>query len=99
MVRRNSSGKLEAIPYHKFFAKKLERASFLLEQAASLADDAGPKKLHLQLRAKALISDDYQASDMAWLDMKTNKIDIVIGPIENYEDQLLVIKLHTKHLY
>lgn len=87
MVRRNSSGKLEAIPYHKFFTKKLERASFLLEQAASLADDAGLRN-YLQLRAKALISDDYQASDMAWLDMKTNKIDIVIGPIENYEDQL-----------
>lgn len=87
MVRRNNSGQLEAIPYHKFFAKKLERASFLLEQAASLADDAGLRH-YLQLRAKALISDDYQASDMAWLDMKTNKIDIVIGPIENYEDQL-----------
>lgn len=91
MVRRNSSGKLEAIPYHKFFAKKLERASFLLEQAASLADDAGLRN-YLQLRAKALISDDYQASDMAWLDMKTNKIDIVIGPIENYEDQLFGYK-------
>jgi hypothetical protein len=91
MVRRNNTGNLEAIPYHKFFAKKLERAAFLLEQAASLADDAGLRN-YLQLRAKALISDDYQASDMAWLDMKTNKIDIVIGPIENYEDQLFGYK-------
>ncbi len=91
MVRRDKQGKLEAIPYHKFFGKKLERASFLLEQAASLADDAGLRN-YLQLRAKALITDDYQASDMAWLDMKTNKIDIVIGPIENYEDQLFGYK-------
>ena len=71
MVRRNSSGKLEAIPYHKFFCEKLERASFLLEQAVSLADDAGLRKLTTQ--AKALISDDYQASDMAWLDMKNQQ--------------------------
>lgn len=91
MVRRDKQGKLEAIPYHKFFGKKLERASFLLEQAASLADDAGLRH-YLQLRAKALITDDYQDSDMAWLDMKTNKIDIVIGPIENYEDQLFGYK-------
>lgn len=87
MIRRDRGGKLVSIPYHIFFKEKLERASFLLEQAASLADDEGLRN-YLHLRAKALTSDDYQASDMAWLDMKKNKIDVVIGPIENYEDQL-----------
>ncbi len=40
------------------------------------------------MRAKALRTDEYQASDFAWMDMKNNPIDIVIGPIETYEDQL-----------
>ncbi|HFB66837.1 MAG TPA: Zn-dependent hydrolase, partial [Aeromonadales bacterium] len=40
------------------------------------------------MRAKALVSDDFQASDFAWMDMKTNPIEMVIGPIETYEDQL-----------
>ncbi len=92
MIRRNENdGSLYTIPYHKYFEKDVTRASFLLEQAASLADNAGLKN-YLELRAKALLNDQYQESDMAWLDMKTNKIDIVIGPIETYEDQLFGYK-------
>jgi hypothetical protein len=53
--------------------------------------DAGLRN-YLELRAKALIDDDYRASDLAWMDMKQNGIDVVIGPIENYEDQLYGIK-------
>lgn len=40
------------------------------------------------LRAAALRNDDYQPSDFAWMDVKNNDLDLVIGPIENYEDQL-----------
>ena len=86
MVRREQ-GKLVAIPYHTFFAAELQRASSLLKQAALLADDLGFKK-YLNLRAEALVTDNYTASDNAWLDMKTNGLDIIIGPIENYEDKL-----------
>jgi hypothetical protein len=43
---------------------------------------------YLKMRAAAFTSDQYQASDFAWMDMKTNPIDVVIGPIEVYEDQL-----------
>ena len=52
-----------------------------------MADDAGLKK-YLELRAQALLDDNYQPSDLAWMDMKTNTLDIVIGPIETYEDAL-----------
>lgn len=38
------------------------------------------------------MTDDYQASDFAWLDMKVNELDVVIGPIETYEDQLFGYK-------
>lgn len=86
-VIRREEGKLTSIPYHIYFATELQKASSLLKQAALMADDAGLKK-YLNLRADALVTDNYTASDYAWLDMKTNGLDIIIGPIENYEDKL-----------
>ena len=86
-VRRNSDGSLKTIPYHIQFASKVKEVSNLLLEASKLADDEGLKK-YLELRAAAFLNDDYQASDFAWMDMKANTIDIVIGPIETYEDQL-----------
>lgn len=86
-IRRDKEGKLIAVPYHEMHKAKVQKTAELLRQASTLADDAGLKN-YLTLRADALLNDEYQASDMAWLDMKTNQIDVVIGPIENYEDQL-----------
>jgi hypothetical protein len=91
MVRKNASGALEAIPFSKFFAVQHERAAKSLEEAAQLSTDAGFKK-YLTLRAKALRDDNYQPSDFAWMDMKTNPVDIVVGPIETYEDELFGYK-------
>jgi len=87
VVRRDEKGALYSIPYSKAYAKQLSKASELLKQASVLADDKEFAN-YLNLRAKALLTDDYQASDFAWMDMKNNPIDVVIGPIENYEDQL-----------
>ncbi len=87
IIRRNEDGSLETIPYHEAFKEKTEKAAKLIEQAASLAEDEGFKK-YLRLRARALLTDNYYESDLAWMDMKTNKIDFVVGPIETYEDQL-----------
>lgn len=91
MVRRDAQGRLVAIPYHEFFAPHVRRAAELLRQAAELAEDEGLRR-YLTLRAEALLTDDYYESDRAWLDMKTNTIDVVIGPIETYEDQLFGYK-------
>ncbi len=87
MIRRDSTGKLQSIPYHIAYRDQLERASALLKQAAALADEPGLKK-YLSLRAISLLTDNYTASDIAWMDMKNNRIDVIIGPIENYEDAL-----------
>lgn len=87
MVRRDKEGKLSLIKYSEYFKDKLTRAAELIKQAAQFADDPGLNK-YLQLRQEALLSDDYQPSDMAWMDMKKNRIDFVVGPIETYEDQL-----------
>ena len=87
LIRRDSAGKLFSIPYHIAYKEPLQKASALLKQAAELAEDAGLKK-YLELRSQALITDQYNASDIAWLDMKNNNIDLIIGPIETYEDAL-----------
>jgi hypothetical protein len=87
VVRRDSTGKLMTVPYHEVYATQLQSASSLLKEAALLAEDEGLKK-YLNLRADALTSDNFTASDLAWLDMKNNSLDIIIGPIENYEDNL-----------
>jgi hypothetical protein len=91
MVRRDSSGGLTAVPYHEAFAASSRRAAGHLREAAALADDKGLKR-YLELRARALETDDYQPSDLAWMDMKTNGVDIVIGPIETYDDGLFGYK-------
>jgi hypothetical protein len=86
-IRRDEDGKLYSIPYNKQFENELAKVSILLIEASNLAEDEGLKK-YLKLRAKALLDDNYQPSDLAWMDMKTNTLDIVIGPIETYEDHL-----------
>ncbi len=91
MVRRDSSGRLYAIPFHEFFAAQNKLAASKLRQAAALAEDPGLKN-YLTLRAEALLTDNYQPSDFAWMDMKNNTLDIVIGPIETYEDALFGYK-------
>jgi Peptidase family M49 len=91
VVRRDSSGGLAAVPYHQAFADATSRAAAKLREAAALADDAGLKK-YLDLRATALETDKYQPSDLAWLDMKRNTVDLVIGPIETYDDGLFGYK-------
>jgi hypothetical protein len=86
-IRRDDAGALYAIPYSTLYADTLEQASNLLKQAATLADDATFAN-YLKMRAEALLTDDYQPSDLAWMDMKTNSIELVYGSIETYEDKL-----------
>ena len=91
VLRRDAKRALTVVPYSAEWRAQLERASGLLAQAAGKAEDPGLAK-YLDLRARALTSDEYRASDMAWLDMKDNRIDVVIGPIETYEDKLFGYK-------
>ena len=90
-IRRDDEGKLFSVPFHEQFSTQIKEVSSLLKQASELAENEGLKK-YLSLRSTALLDDEYQESDFAWLDMKTNQIDVVIGPIETYEDQLFGYK-------
>ncbi len=87
VVKRDKAGKLYTVPYHEEYKAELTKASELLLKAAALSEDVSLKN-YLTLRANALITSDYKPSDLVWLDMKTNGIDIIIGPIENYEDKI-----------
>jgi hypothetical protein len=90
LVRREAD-KLVAVPYHVAYAEQLQEAAKLLREAAALVENESLKN-YLNLRAEALVTDDYLASDMAWMDLAGNTLDIVIGAIEPYEDGLMNLK-------
>jgi Peptidase family M49 len=87
LVRRDETGKLKLVPYSQAYATQLKPIAAELRSAAAIATDPQLKK-YLELRATALETDEYRPSDFAWMEMKANTVDLVIGPIENYEDQL-----------
>jgi hypothetical protein len=87
LIRRDENGSLKTVWYHEAYSEELNKASTLLKKAAGLAEDPGLKK-YLELRADALITDNYQPSDFAWMEMQNTNIDFVVGAIENYEDAL-----------
>ncbi|MGH7657672.1 MAG: dipeptidyl-peptidase 3 family protein, partial [Gemmatimonadales bacterium] len=87
LVRRDSAGALVTVPYHEAYAARTAVAVAKLREAAALADNAALRR-YLELRATALETDEYLQSDLAWMDMKDNVIEVVIGPIETYEDKL-----------
>ena len=88
---RNEDGSLKSVWYHEYYKEKIDKVCELLDKAIGICENPSMKK-YLTLRKKALQTDDYFASDMAWMDMKDTKMDFVFGPIENYDDKLNVLK-------
>lgn len=87
LMRRDGDRELMTVAYHQAYRPELARAAELLRAAAELSSDDAFSQ-YLLLRADALVTGEYRASDLAWMDSKTSPIDVVIGPIETYEDQL-----------
>ena len=90
-VVRWHGAELEGLPYRIAYRSFLEPAAKALREAAKLSDDAAFAKF-LQLRADALLSDDYYPSDIAWLELKNPKFDLIFAPYETYLDGLLGVK-------
>jgi hypothetical protein len=90
VIRRDASGKLSAIPYNHEYAKDLERCAALLREAASLTTNESLRKF-LTSRADAFHSNDYFASDVAWMDLDA-PVEVTIGPYETYNDELFGYK-------
>jgi hypothetical protein len=90
LVRWNGD-RLEGVPFHIAYRAFLEPAARDLREAASLSDDPAFANF-LRLRADALLTDDYLKSDLAWLDLKDPKFDVIFAPYETYDDDLLGVK-------
>ena len=89
-IRRNAGGQFTTVPYSVEYQPELEKAAALLKQAAAATDNASLKKF-LDLRADAFLSNDYLASDFAWMDLDS-PVDVTIGPYETYNDELFGYK-------
>jgi len=90
-ILRRQNGKLEPEAYHVRFAEFLKPTAEDLREAAKLSDDPAFAKF-LRMRADALLNDDYYASDLAWLDLKDPKFDLILAPYETYLDNLLGVR-------
>ena len=90
-IVRRSAKDLAGQKYHDAFAPFVKAAVDALRQAASLSPDPAFANF-LRLRADALLTDDYYKSDVAWVDLKNPKVDIIFAPYETYLDNLLGVK-------
>ncbi|HOF15551.1 MAG TPA: Zn-dependent hydrolase [Bacteroidales bacterium] len=87
VLRRNEDNSLKTVWYKDEYKEELTKVNELLDKAIAIAEDPGLKKYLIE-RKKAFQTDNYFASDMAWMDMKNSKIDFIVGPIEKYDDKL-----------
>jgi hypothetical protein len=90
VIGRDSAERLHATPYSQAYGKDLERAAALLREAAAATENESLKRF-LTLRAGAFLSNDYYASDVAWMDLDA-PLDITIGPYETYNDEIFGYK-------
>lgn len=90
-VIRRKNGELTAVPYNEEYKEDLEPAAQLLKEAAEITTNDALKK-YLNQRAEDLLSNDYYQSDYDWIDLEGNVVEIVIGPYEVYEDNLMGLK-------
>ena len=91
VLRRDESGNLKCVWYRDEYRESLDKICRCLEEAAMITENEGLKN-YLLKRVQAFRTDEYYESDLAWMDMKDSNIDIVIGPIENYDDKLNELK-------
>ena len=91
VLRRDEKGKLIVRWYHEEYKEEISQVCELLGKAIRITDNPEMKR-YLEERKKALETDDYFESDIAWMDMKNSNIDFVVGPIENYDDKFMEAK-------
>ncbi|PYQ88485.1 MAG: hypothetical protein DMG03_03795 [Acidobacteria bacterium] len=93
VIRRNASptgGDFLIVPYSIEYQNELTQAAALLREAAALGTEP-TLKAFLTKRADAFLSNEYYASDVAWMELK-GAIEPTIGPYEVYEDELFNYK-------
>jgi hypothetical protein len=91
LIRRDEQGKLFHQYYHEAYSEQVTRVAQLLREAAGITENES-FKFYLEERARAFETDRYNPSDIAWLNLTGNHLDVILGPIETYEDQLFGFK-------
>ena len=91
VIRRDENGALKTVWYRDEYKEELDKVCALMEQAIELTENEGMRNYLIE-RVKAFRTDDYLASDLAWMDMKDCNMDFIVGPIENYDDHLFEAK-------
>ncbi len=91
VIREDGQGGYKAVRYHVEYAKYIKPITRLLREAADLSENE-TFAVFLKLKADALETDNYFDADVAWIDMKDSKFDIVFGPFETYSDGIKGIK-------
>ena len=91
VIRRDENGALKTVWYRDEYKEELDKVCALMEQAIELTENEGMRNYLIE-RVKAFRTDDYLASDLAWMDMKDCNMDFIVGPIENYDDHLYEAK-------
>lgn len=87
-VIRREGEELVAVPYSEVYRDHLEQAAQLLREAADLSNDERLTR-YLRSRAEAFLTNDYRPSDQAWLELGDCQVEVVIGPYEVYNDELM----------
>jgi len=90
VIVRDRAKHLQFVPYSEAYQTDLDRAAHLLREAAGATENETLKKF-LASRAEAFRSNDYYASDLAWMDLDA-PLDITIGPYETYNDEIFGYK-------
>ena len=91
VVKRRADGRLYGVPYTEEYKSLLAPMAQALRDAAALSPDSAFANF-LRLRADALLTSDYYKSDLAWLELKNPKFDVIFAPYETYLDDLLGVK-------
>lgn len=91
LIRRDKDGSLETVWYHDAYAEHIEKIANYLKAAADITIKPSVRK-YLLSKIEALRTDRYYDSGIAWLDMNDSKMDLVIGPNEAADDQLMGLK-------
>lgn len=90
-IVEEKDGKLVAVPYHEKYAELLKPVAEKLLQAAFVTENKDFAQ-RLKIQAKALVDGSYEEATTSWMSMKPYILDINIGPVERYDDQLFFVK-------
>jgi len=88
IVQRDAAKNLVAVPYHTAYEEKIREMVKHLSLAANAVRHEDDRFANFLIeRCNALMQSNYNNSDIHWLGLLNNCLDIIIGPIENYEDE------------